>query len=136
MSPEQWESLCDGCGRCCLHKIATADACEFTCVACRLLDVSACRCSQYATRQQRVPECLVLSADMPAEQYAWLPESCAYKRLATGKGLASWHPLVSGRADSVHEAGVSVVDLALPEREALRLGILEDYVTSLSTPPE
>lgn len=136
MSTEQWESLCDGCGRCCLHKLETPKSIEFTCVACRLLDIKSSRCTRYEQRQQLVPECLVLSADMPAEQYEWLPESCAYRRLSRGQGLASWHPLVSGSADTVQKNGISVTDIAIPERDALRFDTLDSYVTTLSTPPE
>lgn len=136
MSSAEWESLCDGCGRCCLHKIDSSEGCVFTCVACRLLDIKRCRCKQYEERQSMVPDCLVLRADMPALQYAWLPGSCAYRRLAEGRGLASWHPLVSGSAHSVREAGVCVTELAIPERQALRFDTLESYETLLSTPPE
>lgn len=136
MSSQQWEDLCDGCGRCCLHKLDTPGGCVFTCVACRLLDIESCRCKQYPERQSKVAGCLVLSASMPARQYSWLPETCAYRRLAEGKGLASWHPLVSGSAETVSKAGVSVTDLAISERQALRFDTLESYEASLSSPPE
>lgn len=136
MSAAQWESLCDGCGRCCLHKLQRDERVMYTCVACKLLDIDACRCRRYAERLAEVPDCLALSAGMPARRYRWLPDSCAYRRLAEGRGLASWHPLVSGEAGSVRAAGVCVSELAVPEREALRFDTLEDYVTSLPPAPE
>ncbi|MGB0865639.1 MAG: YcgN family cysteine cluster protein [Granulosicoccaceae bacterium] len=136
MSSQQWEGLCDGCGRCCLHKLETPSSCEFTCVACKLLDVDSCRCKNYSQRQAKVPDCLVLSAAMSAKLYSWLPFSCAYRRLAEGRGLASWHPLVSGSLNTVRSAGVCVTELAITEREALRFDTLDAYVTSLSSPPE
>ncbi len=109
MSHDEWESLCDGCGRCCLHKLRDDDtgALSFTNVACRLLDLHSCQCSDYAHRRRKVPDCVALT---PAEVRAidWLPPSCAYRRLAEGKDLAWWHPLVSGDPDTVHEAGISV----------------------------
>jgi len=109
MSDAEWESLCDGCGKCCLAKLEDEDTAEihWTSVGCRLLDVGACRCSDYQNRSAKVADCVRLT---PANvrTIAWLPSTCAYRLVAQGEGLAWWHPLVSGDPDTVHEAGISV----------------------------
>jgi uncharacterized cysteine cluster protein YcgN (CxxCxxCC family) len=128
MSRTEWESLCDGCGRCCLHKLRDEDTDElaWTNVACRLLDTKTCQCSDYPNRKARVPDCVKLTPKRVAA-IDWLPPSCAYRLLQEGQDLPWWHPLVSGTADTVVQAGISVRGKAIRERDA---GVLEDHVVS------
>ncbi|CAG0911590.1 unnamed protein product [Cyprideis torosa] len=116
MSEEQWESLCDGCGRCCLQKLEDADTHEvwFTRVACHQLNEATGRCRDYGRRFDNVPDCLAVRP-LTAEKSNWLPDSCAYRRLNEGKSLENWHPLISGRAESVKEAGICVAGRCISE---------------------
>jgi uncharacterized cysteine cluster protein YcgN (CxxCxxCC family) len=109
LSRAEWESLCDGCGRCCLVKLEDEDTGEvhFTDIACRLLDTASCRCADYPRRRRKVRDCLKLTPDL-VRQLAWLPPTCAYRLRSEGRALPWWHPLVSGSAETVREAGISV----------------------------
>jgi len=119
LSPQEWEALCDGCGKCCLNKLEDPDTGEvaLTRIACRLLDDHNCQCSQYDIRKQIVPECIVMTPGNIESHAYWMPETCAYRLLWQGQKLYDWHPLISGNADSVHDAGVSVKGMTIPEFE-------------------
>ena len=129
MTTEEWESLCDGCGKCCLIKLIDdlTDELHFTTVACRLLDCSSCRCGDYANRKTLVPDCVVLSPRV-VEELQWMPSTCAYRLLREGKELPWWHPLVSGRRETVNEAGISASGRAVSERDVPD-GSLPDYIS-------
>lgn len=116
MNTAEWESLCDGCGLCCLVRFEEEDTGVITptWVACKLFDGHACRCSNYGERRKHVPDCIKLTPHN-IETLPWMPLSCAYRRLHEGKDLPSWHPLVTGDPESVHAAGVSVRDQTISE---------------------
>ena len=126
MTRTEWESLCDGCGKCCVHKLEDEETGELhaTNVACRLLNRRTGQCSDYRNRRAHVPECVRLTPEK-VETLDWLPDSCAYLRLQRGQGLADWHPLVSGDPESVHRAGISVRGWTVSEDDA---GPLEDHI--------
>lgn len=109
MTPREWESLCDGCGLCCLIRFEDEDTGEIipTRVHCRLFDSESCACSNYAQRKRHVPDCIKLTPQN-VDTLKWMPLSCAYRRVNEGRGLADWHPLISGDPESVHTSGVSI----------------------------
>lgn len=119
LNQQEWEALCDGCGKCCLNKLEDGDTGEvaLTRVACRMLDDETCRCSQYDIRHQFVPECIVLKPSNIDSHAYWMPQTCAYRLLWEGKPLFDWHPLISGTAQSVHDAGISVQGWTVSEFE-------------------
>lgn len=128
MSDEEWESLCDGCGKCCLIKLEDEDTgrVHHTCVSCHLLDGDTGRCKDYVNRRRHVPDCVSLR-EVNIPSLRWLPTSCAYRRVARGQDLPEWHPLLTGDPDSVRRAGQSVAgrvisELKVPERDQ------EDYI--------
>ncbi|MDX5402317.1 MAG: YcgN family cysteine cluster protein [Rhodobacterales bacterium] len=129
LTQAEWEALCDGCGKCCLNKLEDEDTGEvaLTRIACRLLDDSTCRCSQYPIRHQFVPECIVLSPQNMDRNLYWMPDTCAYKLLWQGRPLYDWHPLISGDPQTVHDAGVSVQGITIPEFEVPEDN-WEDYI--------
>jgi len=132
MSDEEWESICDGCGRCCLVKLEDIDSgnLHYTSVACRLLDTETCQCSDYRRRIIKVPDCLELKL-IEHEAYATLPDTCAYRLLYEGEVLAWWHPLISGDKNTVHQAGISVRGKTICESH-IHPDELEDHVVDLT----
>lgn len=116
MSQAEWESVCDGCGKCCLVKLEDEENGQvyYTDVACEQLDLDTCRCRNYSQRKQLVPTCICLTVD-DLDDFHWLPRTCSYRLLHEGKGLPGWHPLITGNAESVHMAGISVRDKVVPE---------------------
>ncbi len=119
LSRAEWEALCDGCGKCCLHKLEDEDSGRVhpTNIACKLLDLTSCRCSSYRARRAFVPDCVRLTAGA-VDRLGWLPSTCAYRLRADGKPLPDWHYLISGDPETVHRAGMSVRGWTISESEA------------------
>ncbi|MEO1120618.1 MAG: YcgN family cysteine cluster protein [Pseudomonadota bacterium] len=131
LSSEEWESLCDGCGKCCLLKLEDdeTDRVWYTDVSCRLFDPETCRCENYQLRKQLVPQCVVLTPESVMETKNWMPRTCAYRLVAEGYDLYPWHPLISGDPNSVHLAGVSVQGWPTPEYEVAEDELVDRVVS-------
>ncbi len=116
LTVEEWEALCDGCARCCLQKLEDEESGEvfYTSIACNLLDLECCSCSDYPNRNLNVPNCVHLTPEKTAE-FHWLPSTCSYRLIHEGQPLPEWHPLQSGIRERVHEAGVSIRSFAMLE---------------------
>lgn len=117
MTQQEWEALCDGCGKCCLNKLEYEDTGEvaYTRIACRLLDGDTCQCRDYPNRKQHVPECVVLTPTTLPKIAYWMPSTCAYKLLWKKKKLPSWHPLLTGDPESTHTSGNGIKGITIPE---------------------
>jgi len=118
MSRQEWESLCDGCGKCCLHKLQDeqTEALLYTSICCRYLDTESCRCQVYSDRKSYVPDCLTLKTDH-LDALRWLPSTCAYRLLYEGKDLPDWHPLISGDVHALHVQHISVRGKVISETD-------------------
>jgi len=134
MTTEQWESLCDHCGLCCLQKVVYEEPIEvlYTKVACRFLDLETCNCISYPLRSEQQPECVKIGFEHLGEP-GLMPKDCAYLRVYEGRGLADWHPLISGSKDSVHRAGISLKGKMISELEME--GEIDDYILPKDTAP-
>ncbi len=134
MTEAEWESLCDGCGRCCMVLLEETDSGRLyeTNVACKLFDVARRRCTNYAARQKLVKDCVKLSPGNAAS-LTWMPETCAYRRLARGEDLPDWHPLLTGARRTVEDAGVAVRK-AVSER-TVEPDDIWDHVTAVRPRP-
>jgi uncharacterized protein len=130
MSRREWESLCDGCGKCCLSKLEDEDTGQivWTSVACRLFDAGKCACRDYTNRNIEVPDCVLLTPEN-VRTIPWLPKTCGYRLVAEGKDLFDWHPLISGSPDTVHKAGVSIRGKVTAFEDDL--GETDDYLLHL-----
>ena len=126
MTVAEWDSLCDGCGLCCLIRFEDEDSGEIipTRVACKMFDAATCRCTDYANRADHVPDCIQLTP-AKVQKMNWLPATCGYRLVAQGKDLYWWHPLKSGSSQTVHQAGISAAGRVISEKDA---GELEDHV--------
>lgn len=136
MSTAEWEGLCDGCALCCMHKLEDEDSGEvfYTDLACRLLDLDTCRCTDYANRAKLVADCLLLAVDN-MDEFEWLPASCAYRRLARGQELPAWHPLITGDPESVHAARISLRGRSVSENDTDEYTVMYSLSDQAGTVP-
>ena len=130
MTAQEWELLCDGCGKCCLNKLEIGGKIYFTCVKCRFLDSKSCLCRIYENRFAKVPDCRSVNRAALKERPRWLPKTCAYWLLENGKDLPEWHPLVSGNKNSVHEAFQSVRGRLLISESEVKDDEYENYLVN------
>lgn len=133
MTRAEWESLCDGCGKCCLNKLIDTDTNElfFTNVACRLLDTRSCQCTRYKDRHKHVKDCIPLTP-RNVKKLRWLPDTCAYRLVANGQDLPDWHHLKCGDRREVHRVGASARGRIISEKQA---GELEDHLVDWVVAP-
>jgi uncharacterized protein len=126
LSRAEWEALCDGCGKCCLHKVEDEDTGHIypTNVACKLLDLKTCQCADYRNRRMHVPDCIRLARGR-ISNFSWLPSTCAYVLREAGEPLPDWHHLISGSRDTIHQTGHSIAGKAISE---LHAGPLENHI--------
>jgi uncharacterized cysteine cluster protein YcgN (CxxCxxCC family) len=131
LTKSEWESLCDGCGRCCLVKLEDEDTGDihFTNVGCKLLDGKSCRCKDYTRRKRHVPDCVKLTPEA-VRTIKWLPPTCAYRLVADGQDLKWWHPLVSGSPETVHKARISVQDKVAASEVDVEVEDLPEFIVS------
>lgn len=129
LNAEQWEQLCDGCGRCCLKKLVAEDSDEifYTRIVCRYFDQQSSRCQCYSARNQKVPDCLVVK-NSNINELNWMPETCAYKLRHQGKPLYDWHPLIAGNRIAMERAGISIRGKVLSEEYVHQHGMEEHII--------
>jgi len=135
MNQKEWDALCDRCGKCCLHKLEDEETGKVytTRVVCRLFDIQKCCCINYSQRTKLVPTCKVISPET-TDVFFYLPTTCAYRLLSEGRQLEWWHPLISGNMETVHEAGISIKEKAVPEN-MVNLDQLESFIEELNSYP-
>ncbi len=128
MSQSEWESLCDGCGLCCLTRLEDEDsgAMALTNIACSYLDFETCGCTDYKNRKTNVPDCMSVTLKILPDLH-WMPETCGYRLIHQGKDLYDWHPLVSGDIKTVHEAGISMSGNMISDKKVDEID-LEDHI--------